>query len=109
MPHPHPPHDDDDATEQVIRFDRGAGVNRRQALAVMEAAGTRVDRIRPDRVKNSMPPERTWLSMSVSEPSWLLGKISIETRPFVSLRIASAISLARVFIGCATGRLFAYL
>ena len=78
-------------------------------MPVIEAAGTSVERIRPERVKNSMPPERTWLSMSVSEPSWLLGKISIETRPLVSARMASAISLARVFIGCATGRLFAYL
>ena len=32
-------------------------------------------RIRPDSVKNSMPPERIWLSISVSEPSWLFGKI----------------------------------
>ena len=37
MPHPHPPHDDD-ATGQPIRFDRGAGVTRRQALAVMAAS-----------------------------------------------------------------------
>src|ERR1700748_868904 len=33
----------------------------------------------------------------------------MSTRPLVSARIASAISLARVFIGCETGRLFAYL
>ncbi|MCK9686272.1 4Fe-4S dicluster domain-containing protein [Scleromatobacter humisilvae] len=37
MPHPHPPHDDD-ANEHVIRFDRGAGVTRRQALAAMAAS-----------------------------------------------------------------------
>ena len=78
-------------------------------MPVIEAAGTSVERIRPESVKNSMPPERTWLSMSVSEPSWLFGKISIETRPLLSVRMASAISLARWFIGCATGRLFAYL
>src|SRR4051812_30576985 len=33
----------------------------------------------------------------------------MSTRPLVSARIASAISLARRFIGCVTGRLFAYL
>jgi hypothetical protein len=31
--------------------------------------------MRPDSVKNSTPPERIWLSISVSEPSWLDGKI----------------------------------
>ena len=36
MPHSHPPRDD--APEQVIRIDRSAGVNRRQALAVMAAS-----------------------------------------------------------------------
>ena len=36
MPHSHPPHDD--APEQVISIDRGAGVTRRQALAVMAAS-----------------------------------------------------------------------
>src|SRR4051812_15391240 len=33
----------------------------------------------------------------------------MSTRPLVSARIASAISLARVFIGWVTGRLLAYL
>ena len=37
MPHSHP-HRDEGQTEQVIRIDRGAGVNRRQALAVMAAS-----------------------------------------------------------------------
>jgi hypothetical protein len=41
----------------------------------MAAPGTKVDRIKPDKVKNSMPPARSWLSMSVSLPSWLAGKI----------------------------------
>ncbi|CKV08811.1 Uncharacterised protein [Mycobacterium tuberculosis] len=63
----------------------------------------------PDSVKNSTPPARNWLSTSVSEPSWLFGKIWMSTWPLVSARIASAISLARVFIGCETGRLLAYL
>ncbi len=72
-------------------------------MPLIEAAGTSVDRIRPDSVKNSMPPERIWLSMSVSEPSWLFGKICRSKRPFVSLLIASAISFARTFIGCESG------
>ena len=78
-------------------------------MPLIEAAGTSVDRIRPDRVKNSTPPERSWLSMSVSEPSWLFGKIWISTRPLVSALIASAASLARTFSGCVAGRLLAYL
>jgi len=75
----------------------------------MEAFGTRVERMSGDRVKNSTPPERTWLNMSVSEPSWLDGKIWIETRPPVSSRILFTASFARMFIGWATGRLLAYL
>src|SRR4029077_18868588 len=73
------------------------------------AAFTSVDRIRPDSVKNSTPPERTWLSMSVSEPSWLLGKTCRSKRPLVSALIAAAISVARAFIGWESGRLLAYL
>src|SRR6516164_9517597 len=49
-------------------------------MPLMEAAGTSVERIRPESVKNSTPPERSWLSVSVSEPSWLLGKIWISRR-----------------------------
>ena len=64
-------------------------------MPLIEATGTSVARIRPDSVKNSTPPERTWLSMSVSEPSWLFGKIWMSTRPLVSALIAAAISLAR--------------
>ena len=78
-------------------------------MPLMLAGGTSVARISPDRVKNSMPPERTWLSMSVSEPSWLDGKMVISTRPSVSALTASAISRARVFMGCVIGRLLAYL
>jgi hypothetical protein len=36
---------------------------------LIEATGTKVARIRPDSVKNSIAPERNWLSISVSEPS----------------------------------------
>ncbi len=74
-----------------------------------EALGTSVERISGDSVKNSTPPERTWLSMSVSEPSWLFGKIWMTTRPLVSALIFSTASLARWFIGCVSGRLLAYL
>ncbi len=78
-------------------------------MPLIDAAGTSVARIRPDSVKNSMPPDRIWLSMSVSEPSWLFGKICRSKRPLVSVLIAAAISLARTFIGCESGRLLAYL
>ena len=50
-------------------------------MPLSEAFGTSVDRISGESVKNSTPPERTWLSMSVSEPSWLFGKIWMTTRP----------------------------
>ncbi len=63
----------------------------------------------PERVKNWIAPERTWLSMSVSPPSTLLGKIRMVTRPSVPLAIRAAAALARTFIGWASGRLFAYL
>ena len=78
-------------------------------MPLIEALGTSVDRISGDSVKNSTPPERTWLSMSVSAPSWLLGNIWMATRPPVSSRILSTASCARTFIGCASGRLLAYL
>src|SRR5581483_10260524 len=78
-------------------------------MPLIEAAGTNVARIRPDSVKNSMPPERIWLSMSVSEPSWLFGKICRSNLPLVSVLIAAAISLARAFSGWESGRLLAYL
>ena len=79
-------------------------------MPLIEAAGTSVDRIRPDSVKNSTPPERSWLSVSVSEPSWLDGKYlrSRSGRWFPAL-MAAAISRARTFIGCVSGRLLAYL
>ena len=78
-------------------------------MPLIEAAGTSVARIRPDSVKNSMPPERIWLSMSVSEPSWLFGKTCRSNRPWVSALIAADISLARTFIGWESGALLAYL
>src|SRR5215472_15836656 len=47
--------------------------------------------------------------MSVSEPSWLFGKICRSKRPLVSALIAAAISLVRVLSGWPSGRLLAYL
>jgi hypothetical protein len=38
-------------------------------MPLIDAAGTSVARIYPESVKNSTPPERIWLSISVSEPS----------------------------------------
>src|SRR5256714_13527912 len=76
---------------------------------LIEATGTSVERISPESVKNSIAPERSWLSMSVSEPSWLLGKIWISTRPFVSCLMRSIASTARTLSGCAVGELLAYL
>ncbi len=78
-------------------------------MPLIEALATSVDRMSGDSVKNSTPPDRTWLSMSVSAPSWLFGNIWIATRPSVSSRILSMASCARTFIGCEIGRLLAYL
>src|SRR5947209_12342531 len=47
--------------------------------------------------------------MSVSEPSWLLGKIWISTRPLVSCLMRSIASTARTLSGCSVGELLAYL
>src|SRR6478609_3475693 len=74
-------------------------------MPLIEATGTSVDRIRPDRVMKSIAPERTCDSMSVSEPSWLFGWICRSTRPLVSLRIASAAWVARTLRGWMAGRL----
>ncbi len=38
-------------------------------MPLIEAAGTSVERIRPESVKSSTAPERTWLSVSVSDPN----------------------------------------
>src|SRR3974390_3302821 len=78
-------------------------------MPLIEAAGTSVERIKPDSVKNSTPPERVWLNVSGSDPNWLDGKICRSKRPLVSCLIAAAISRARTFIGCVSGRLLAYL
>ena len=76
---------------------------------LMAASGTRVDRISPDRVKNSMAPERTWLSMSVSVPSWLFGNREMSSAPPVAALMRAAASGWRLFMGWLTGRLVASL
>src|SRR3954462_7914071 len=78
-------------------------------MPLIEAAGTSVARIKPDSVKNSSAPERNWLSMSVSEPSWLFGNIWISTLPSLSLRMFAAASRMRIVSGCDSGELFAIL
>ena len=76
---------------------------------LMLAGGTSVDRIRPDMVKNSTAPERSWLSTSVSEPSWLFGNTLISTRPSVACLTRAAASMERTFSGWIAGRLLANL
>src|ERR1700675_3673700 len=78
-------------------------------MPLIEATGTRVARMRPEGVKKSIAPERTWLSMSVSPPSWLLGKIWISRRPFDSSLIFATASVIRMVIGWVSGELLAYL
>ena len=75
----------------------------------MPASGTSVCRIRPDSGKMSMAPERTCDSMSVSPPSWLLGKIWISTLPPLSFFTASAASRTRMLEGWVVGMLLAHL
>ena len=74
-------------------------------MPLMDAGGTSVDRISPDRVMKSMPPARNWLSMSVSEPSWLAGNTRISTAPLVSCAMRDAASCARTLSGWLGGRL----
>src|SRR5690606_41606531 len=78
-------------------------------MPLMAAAGTRVERIRPDKVKNSTAPERSWFRVSVSEPSWLMGNTCSVNAPSVSSAIFLAISFAGRFMGCDGGRMLAYL
>src|SRR3954463_3988702 len=67
---------------------------------MMPETGTKVARIEPDRLKNSTLPLRTWVSRSVSEPSWLAGNSLISSRPPVASRMRSIASWSRVLIGC---------
>jgi hypothetical protein len=75
---------------------------------LIAATGTRVAITSAEGVKKVMPPLRTWLSMSVSPPSWLFGKILISTRPLVSLATRSAACWARMLSGWLSGRLLPY-
>ena len=56
-------------------------------MPLIEATGTRIERMGARGVKNSIAPERSWLNMLVSEPSSPFGKISTCTRPLVSVLI----------------------
>ena len=74
-------------------------------MPLMEAEETRIERISGDRVKNSTPPERTWLSMSVSVPSWLDGNTLISSWPPVASLMRAAASMLRALSGGVAGRL----
>jgi hypothetical protein len=76
-------------------------------MLLMDDTGTTLASGDPT-VKMSSAPDRTWLSISVLPPSWLLGKIWMSTRPLVAARIASHASEARLLIGCAAGRSLPY-
>jgi len=78
-------------------------------MPLIEATGTSVDRIRPDSVNISTAPERSWLSTSVSEPSWLLGNTWISRRPPVASLMRFDASVIRTFSGWVAGTLLAYL
>ena len=64
------------------------------------AAGTNVLRMEVARLKNSTPPLRTWLSRSVSEPSWLAGNSLMSSRPPDASRMRPSASAARMLTGC---------
>jgi len=72
-------------------------------MPLIETGGTRVDRIGPERVKNSSAPERSCDSESVSEPSWLLGNTWISSRPPELALMRSAASFRRTESGCVAG------
>ena len=76
-------------------------------MPLMEASGTKVDRMRPDRLNIWIAPVRNCDSMSVSPPSWLLGKIWMSTRPPDCARMRSTASRNRTFIGCCATLLLA--
>ena len=78
-------------------------------MPLMAASGTSVDRIRPESVKNSTAPERTWPSTSVSAPSWLLGNSPISSAPFDSALMRSKAPWSRTFNGWLAGTLVANL
>ena len=55
-------------------------------------------------MKNSIAPERNWLNISVSEPSWLFGK-DLDLDPAVGFLFDPLHRFAaRTLSGCATGR-----
>jgi hypothetical protein len=78
-------------------------------MPLMAATGTRVDRIRPERLNISTAPDRSWLSVSVSEPSWLLGNTLISTRPEVASFTRAAAAVERTCTGWLVAVLWANL
>jgi hypothetical protein len=76
--------------------------------ALIAATGTSVARTSAEGVKKVDAAERTWLSMSVSPPSWLFGKILISTRPLVFLDLLGGFLRADVQ-RMLSGRLLPYL
>ena len=65
----------------------------------MAAAGATVEITDPARFKKSIPPLRTWVSRSVSEPSWLAGKKRISSRPPEPSRSRCVACSRRALIG----------
>jgi hypothetical protein len=78
-------------------------------MPLIEAIGTKVDRMTVDRLKNSTPPERSWDSTSVSPPSWLFGNSSSSSAPLLSFLMRSNACCRRMFNGWVSGRLVANL
>src|SRR5215813_5745339 len=77
-------------------------------MPLIEAIGTKVARISPERLNISIAPARNCESMAVSPPSWLFGKIWISMRPFDSSRILSTALANCTLTGWATTTLLAY-
>jgi hypothetical protein len=65
----------------------------------MEATGTRVDISTPVCASNLSAPDRNWLSMSASEPSWFFGNTSTATLPSGSLLMRSPALAIEVLSG----------
>src|SRR5450756_1085376 len=65
--------------------------------------GTSVDRVMLGAASNSMPPARTWDSISGSPPSWLLEKTVTFNRPDDWAPIALAASVSRTVRGWVSG------
>src|SRR3954465_10580003 len=78
-------------------------------MPVIAAFGTKVERMRGERVNSWTAPERNWLRVSVSDPSWLFGKTWMSTLPPVSALIRFAASASWMCKGWVVGWLWASL